>query len=377
MTQSFEVFAKQYRYLAAPEPTISRFALITGTVSDELFPGLPLRNFVIARANVDFGAAADPGFMDRVTYDVRQPGVFCFSGEATRAFPRRDLQPYSLRITLLVPGYRSAALAPLQIDANTAFPLRIGNVPLRAQPVSLIGQVTDIGQHPLAGVWVQVTGSANPPGAPQGQAAVLRTPLQAAFVAATPVSACNAAAVGAALALTAPAAQGATSLFLNQRGGLAVGQLMRLGAVNDGVYHRVAALPGPNNLNLPGEVRLNAPLAHSLPSGTSIQPVNVTNLAPLGQLTQDAAAGDRLALFDAALGFQANQTLLCIGDAATGELHLTGGLTDVQGYYRLEGISRARTLTIEAAQGGLTLPNPLLYDVNYAQAQNIVNLRLA
>lgn len=371
-----EIVVNGYRYRAAADLQINRYALIAGTVGDELYPGLPLPKLISAQVSATFGAAADPTIDRRVTCDVRQPGVFCLSGDPALVFPKRDQKSYTVSLTLSAPGYLPLQVGPIVVDGNTVFPRLVPDVGLQAQAVIIAGRVTDLNGNALAGASVQVTEGVNPSGAPAGHAAVLHSPLQSSFPANTDVFTCTASTSGTTLTLTETAPQGAASLQLDQRSGLAVGQIIRLGPRDWGAYYRVAALPGPAALNLPGAVTLNAPLHRRMTAGTSVRKVSVSIQAQVAQLAQAALAGDCLVLLDTALGALPGQTLLQVGDAAGGELHLNGALAASDGYYRLEGIRRARTVVIEASRGPLSLPGPLTWEVDYATALNMVNLRL-
>ncbi len=60
------------------------------------------------------------------------------------------------------------------------------------------------------------------------------------------------------------------------------------------------------------------------------------------------------------------------------EYHALGALTDAEGFYRLDGIGRVRTVHLDAgATGFAALSEPVSWTINYGQPVNVVNFRLS
>ena len=64
--------------------------------------------------------------------------------------------------------------------------------------------------------------------------------------------------------------------------------------------------------------------------------------------------------------------------AALVEYHAPGAITDDNGYYRLDGITRVRTVYMDASAAGFAaMREPIAWTIDYGQPVNNVDFRLA
>jgi hypothetical protein len=288
-------------------------------------------------------------------------GYFCLAGNVAQVFPQLNTQPYNFTLTISASRFRSLT-QPVVIPTAATFPIQLADIALVAEPIRIQGRTT-----------LNASGVAVPAARimfDDANIVTLRTPLHFDQSAGQTVNPCTVTPDGVSRSLTAAAAQGATSLLVDVRSGLAAGSYLRLGVEPAYEYVRIAAVPG--NLAQPGEVRLDTPLRHSATSATAVTAVSITAGTPARSLSEDRLAGESLLRLSGAVS--ADHIEIIGSVAGENEIHALGALSDAQGYYRLDGVSRVRngpflahTATVEAAVEWL---------VDYRRPVNNVDFRL-
>lgn len=349
-------------YTVAVDALTEYSAVVIGQARDEL-TGEPPR--VRPRVRVDH-----PGLFAHVAADA----VFGVAGYVARTLPDLADTARTLELTISADGYQEKRLSVF-IDAGAALPVQAPPVLLRRLPVLLQGRaVEDVtGSPPVAGALVTATGGPGP-----GEfSAALRTPLHFAHAAGTPVRVCNFAPVGSAKHLLRAARAGERNLLLDNRAGLAPGNVLRAGEGPSLVFAVIESLdPLPANPNLPGPVTLRHALGRSFPEGAELREVNPAVVGGALQLTRGADAGDGLVLLDAAPA--AGEGLrVAAAAAADVEYHPLGAVADAEGFYRLAGLGRVGVVELDASGPGLSLPGPVVWTIDYEQSVNVVNFRLS
>ena len=334
-------------------------ALVVGTVMDEI-TGEPLRapfRLRVNRADVDVNILRD--------------GIFGIGGEAERVFPQLDSTSYTVDLKITATGYRETSRTVF-IPARAAFPLTVP-VQLRRTPVRLQGRlVKDVTGHPPV-----TNGTVTTVGGPTvGEHTIaLRTPLRFDHQGATVVRQCQFATSGAAKQLAADASAGAHTITLDNRAGLAVNNILRIGPQINVEYVVIESLdPLPVDPNQPGRVTLKGALNQSFTVNTLVQKVTQTVGGPVRHLTRAADAGDGLILLDGVPSTDAVR----IENAASAQVehHALGALTDAEGFYRLGGIGRLRALALLTEAAAFPPQTPVSWTINYEQPVNVVNFRL-
>ncbi len=320
--------------------------LVSGRVLSAIF-GLPLPQFSVA--------ADWPGFFSKTTPD----GFFCLAGVESLLFP---VYPVTFDLTITAPFHQTFTQS-VTITASSDLPLTLPDVALRNNPVRLQGRVTldDPDHTPVAGAMVTIDDTA---------VLTLRTPLHFNHPAGTPVQPVSLTTTGTIKTLTAPAAQLGDTVTLNNRTGLAPGNVLRLGTAVSAEHAIIAAIVG--SPATPGEVKLTAVLQRSLPAGATVELVTVGAPGAAVNLLDDVLVGEgilRLAGTMTAVAIQ-------ITDAAPArrEYHTLNALSDAHGYYRLDGLNRLASITLHATDG--TDNDSQDWTVNYRQPVNVIDFRL-
>lgn len=334
-------------------------ALVVGTVSDEI-TGQPLRAPFRLRAN-----------RTDVDVNILRDGIFGIGGEVERAFPQLDSTSYTIDLNISATGYRETSLTVF-IPAHATFPLTVP-VQLRRMPVRLQGRlVKDVtGRPPIPNGTVTTVG-----GPAVGEHTIaLRTPLRFDHQSAAVVRQCQFAAAGAAKQLAADANAGKRTITLDNRAGLAVNNILRIGPQINVEYVVIESLdPLPVDPNQPGRVTLKGQLNQSFSVNTLVQKVTQTVGGPVRHLTRAADAGDGLVVLDGVPSADAVR----IENAASAnvEHHALGALTDAEGFYHLGGIGRLHALDLLAEAAAFPPQTPVAWTINYEQPVNVVNFRL-
>lgn len=353
-----QIIANNRRYLVLDDVETICWALITGSVADEVVGGPFRRSFTVT--------ADRPGMASR-TIDG---GLFALSGYPEQVFPALATTPYTVNLSVEAAGYAPAALV-VNVPAGSALPVPAPVIPLRPLPVRLQGRVVDDHTRaPIAGATVLLHSAAPPP-----HLAGLRWLLHFPHPAGTAVQEQSFTPAAAAKQLTAPASAGSPTVTLSDRAGLAAGGVLRLGPPPQVEYAVIASLaPTPPNPLLPGDVTLTAPLSRSFAALTAVQPVTPGAAGVTRHLTADAGAGEGVLLLDGPL----TGDTIAVPDAIPARLEYgaLGAISDGQGYYALNSVGRIRNIVlVVSAPAHTTRTVPWIID--YDQPVTIIDIRLS
>ena len=260
------------------------------------------------------------------------------------------------------------------LPAGSTLPVPAPNVVMRRFPVRLQGRVVhDATGLPAAGFNILCVDNPNPPSPPPPppipHALLLRSPLYFAHAATTTVQQAALSLTGTAH-LSVPAAAGATSIQLDTTAGLDGAAFVQLASTD---FTRMEYVTVAGTGPLPGLVTLRSPLNRSYAAGafTQVQFVTAALTGPVGHLLLDANAGDGILIADQLL--QVSTLAIDAGPAI--EFHEMGALTNVDGYYAVDGVGRAPEILLRPNPGTPGLPI-ISWDIEYDHAVNVVNFRI-
>jgi hypothetical protein len=351
-------------YKVADDETITYRALVVGTVRD-LITGLPLGR--------DFTLGTD---QSGVSVKVLSGGIFCVSGYSERVFPHLATTGYNVTLTINAAGFREAARI-INIPQNAVLPVIAPAIDLERLPVRIQGRVVEdtSDRNPIPDARVITVGGP----APLNRVVALRTPLHFGHALGVTINECDLNAAGLPKQLAAIAPQGGFTLRLNNRTGLAVNSILRIGPDTHAEYAVIESLaPEPADLNRPGEVRLRSALNHRFAESTEVQ--RVTLAIPGGgavtHFSRDGGAGDGIIILEDNLDVSTIQ----IDDpvASRVEYHAVGAVSDNEGFYRLDGINQVGEVELTASAAGFSpLAAPLRTMIDYDRQVNVINFRLS
>src|SRR5207249_1873186 len=229
--------------------------------------------------------------------------------------------------------------------ANPVFPVTIAAIALRRLPVRLQGRINqNTGAHP------PIPNARILTAAPGDQTLLLRAPVRSDHAVGTNVQARMLTPVfppGPAKQLTGPLAAGQRTLLINDRQGLAAGQIIRIGPEQFGQFSRVQSVSStPANLALPGEIIVDVAPNRSFASDTPIEAFSSGAAGVARQLVRSADAGDGALLLNGPL---AATTIEIVDPPHPTEYHALGALTDADGYYSCDGIASVAALDLKAS----------------------------
>jgi hypothetical protein len=354
-----EVTAGDHVYTVV-EDLVTRFQVIfVGNVLDEI-TGKGL--------SVPFSVTVDrEDLLCRTTAE----GLFCIATDVDAVFPDLTIASPAIQMTVQADGYREQSQM-IAFSPNPVFPVPVATLDLRRLPVRLQGRVNQ-------------EAGANPPipdakimtAAPGAKTALLRAPVWldhpiGSIVRARPL---NAVALAPPRELAAPLSRGQPTLLINNRSGLAAGQILRIGSAVLGQFAIVQSVsPTPANLAVPGEITLELPPNRSFPKKTPIDVFTKGGAGAARQLTRSADPGDGVLLLDGTLSAA---TIEIVDPLRPSEYHALGALTDTDGYYACDGIGVVAALHLKASATGFMTPAaPVSRILNYKQQTNIVDFRL-
>jgi hypothetical protein len=359
LTSPYQVVAGRRTYTVVTDTSTSYRVLATGVVIDEISGRAPRTRMLVLT----------PGRKDLYVKSVAG-GMFCVAGYAQTAFPDLDQTFYQLRISVCAAGYGKASVNAL-IPQNASFPVSVPVVRVRPVPVRIQGRVVEdtVNRAPIAGARVTVDDDPSPPQPPPGHVAALRTPLKFGHSAGLAVHRRQLGAAGGAKQLAAAAAAGERDLALSDCVGLAAGAVLRIGP-DVSVEYAVIENIGPAG----GEVTLYGGLMRMREAGCDVVPVVPGAAGPATTLAQEADAGDGTLVLSAALDGDTVE----IADPTPGrvEYHALGAVADAQGFYRLDGVGRFRTLRLSASAAGFT-QGAATWTINYGRPVNVVDFWLS
>jgi hypothetical protein len=273
--------------------------------------------------------------------------------------------------TLTAPGFRDFVVSTT-ISANADLPVVVTSPSaMRRLPVRIQGRVVQntITRPPIAGALIMSVDDAGPP--PAVHVTILRCPLSFAHVSGAVVQEVAIASLGS-TTLTQRVVGGDAVLHVQDCTGFTPGSAVRVTSpgetcVEYGVVDHVApALPAPQ-----GQVFLRQPLLQSYPSsGTAVEAGNVIATGTSGTLSADADAGDGVLVASQLF----KQTISIDSGGPVAEIHEVGAISDSNGYYRLDGIARMATISLQVTQGALQ--QTATWFLEYDQAVNRLDFRL-
>ncbi len=325
-----QIVADQRLYTVVEDLRTFFRLLVAGRVEDAL-TGEPVRSpltVTVDRDDLLVKAAGD--------------GLFAVGGDPELAFSLLSTDAYAFELTVRAPGYRQQRRT-VNVPAGSSFPLPAVVFSLRRRPVRVQGRVTGAAADhpPIAGATVTIQ-------APEVLA--LRTPLAFDHAAGAEVRDCVLAPAGPPKQLELAAVAGDDTLTLSDRTVLAAGTILRFGPPERLELAVIESLaPQPADPNLAGAVTLSAPLRRSLPQGVPAQPVNPAPAAAQA-LAGEVAAGEGVVTLADPLNAAAVR--IETADSLLVEYHAIGALTDVGGYYRLDGIAGIAGATLVASAAG-------------------------
>ncbi len=348
-------------------------AFIVGSAVDELTDQPPLEPVRVAATLQGVNPLA-PGEGRRFNITVGNGGTFALSGIAERSFPNHAVTVYHVDLVVSAPGYLETPISVL-VPAAATFPLPPIRVNLRRPAVWLEGRTVDGLGAPVPNTIVSMV-------APAGQVG-LHAPLSFIHGGLTPFAEMLPTPVGAPLPLWRDAFRGELDLWLGARNNLALGSLIRLISAPGTEYVVVAALPGPTNMSQPGRVALSAPISFDhRQSSNSAQPMNPGAPGPSTTLAGAAYAGDEVVFLTSSAPFSSGQVIR-INDPNPSLiewriLSQPEALSNAPGgFYRLGPVGRSVTLQVHAVPPALPIPPDVIHVVDYAQQDNVLNLRVS
>jgi hypothetical protein len=340
------ILSAGHRYEVASDLVLRTLVFVRGAVTDDAGGrAVPL----------PFAVACDEPLLRLTSHD----GAYALSGDTDVAFTDRTI-PHPLSVEVAAEGYRPAAAAVV-VPANPSFPVD-APIALRRQPVRVTGRVTALATGlPIAGARVTVAG---PPLPAPDKAVLLDRPLAADLGAGAVVQGHIVTAVASPVAVktvVAVARSGQDILLVDDRQGLAAGQLLRFGSAERAHWAEIAAVSAtPVNPALPGLVTLTAKLALSVAAGARAAPFALGAASgPACAPSGNAYAGESLLIRDDA----PSGDVVAIADPPAPVRYAgLGVLSDAAGDYAIDGLARLAAPVLEVAAAPFatqTRPAPL------------------
>lgn len=283
--------------------------------------------------------------------------------------------PHVLNLTIEADGFHRRDLV-VTVPANPVFPMAGPSALLRRRAVTLRGRVLALQTgNPIPGAAVTLIGPPLP--APQ-QAVLLTSPLARPLSAAATLQGRNLVPVVSPVpdkTAGSEAVAGATEIVLDDRQGLAAGQLLRLGPPERVHFAEIAAVPPtPPNPAAPGPVVLTAPLARSVRRNDIATPFTLgANVGPLCHPVGETLAGEGVILLDAQ---PAGDVLRIVDPPNPVAYHATGATAGPDGSYVIAGIARLPAPVFRAAAAGFT-SQTRIWPVRWDAPTSILDWRLA
>ncbi len=275
-------------------------------------------------------------------------GYFAVAAYPELAFPDLAASPYSFDLEVSAPGFRSVS-ATITAPAAATFPLPPLAFNLNPFPLTLSGRVVEAAGAgaPIAGALVRFA---------DADVLALRTILHFDHAAGVVIRACNLNPAGAAKTLEERVRSGETTVALNDRQGLAAGDVLRFGDPINFEYGIIDSLaPDPANPALPGEATLTGPLVRSFGAAAAVQQISPAPQAGFALLDRAVFSGGGVLTLNADLA--AGQVQIENTGSSELEFHDLGALSDFEGYFQLAGIDRPQKALAEASGAGFVTLN--------------------
>jgi hypothetical protein len=354
----YDVTHRRRTWTVTDDRTVVVAAAVTGRLVDET-----TGEAITAPATLH---VAHPTMLGRVL----DGGWFAISALPAVDLPLLDTDAYTVEASLRAPGFTDLDLA-FTLPAGGALPLEAGDLPVPRRPVSIRGRVThSVTGAPVSGALV----FASQPVASQ-QVLATRWPLRFDHAAGVDVRRRRLDDTATVTELTAAVRGGERVLALASRSGIAVDDVLRVGAGDRAEFAVVSALdPEPADPTLPGRVTLTAPLHRGFEATAPVRLLNPAVVPQTRTLTAPARAGDGLLLLDGALAPDTVDTVEVL-DPGRMEYGVIGAPTDPAGFYRFDGVGRLAGLRLVARAAGLSDAARTIA-IDYGATTNYVNFRL-
>ena len=359
MATPHQVTVGDLLYTVVDDGTTTYWALLTGSVTDEILGELYAPDFTVVSGRADLQLKKTAN------------GLFALTGYPDLSFPNHGTTTYNLNLQLKAPGFRDFGWIQ-SVPAGKPFPIVIPPKALRRLPVRIQGRVVnDLTRAPISGA--QVLSVDDPLTPPTIHATAMRAPLY--FDHPLPAQAQNVNMISPIVtSLSADVARGDLVLNLSACNGVGPNPVLKLfNASETIVEYAVVDHFGPGAPGA-GQAFLRNALDHSYSQLTT----TATFFAPspvggAANLSSDANAGDGVLLANQLLN--GASTLVVDSGSLIAEYHEVGALTDSDGYYGLDGMGRVPEIFLFSTQGGLQQTVP--WFIEYDHAINIVDLRLS
>jgi hypothetical protein len=346
-------------YTVVDDCTTTYWALLTGSVTDEILGELYAPDFTVVTGRADLQLKKTAN------------GLFALTGYPEVSFPNHGANSYNLNLQLKAPGFRELSwIQP--VPAGQPFPIVILPKALRRLPVRIQGRVVnDLTRVPISGA--QVLCLDDPLTPPTVHTTAMRAPLY--FDHALPAQAQNVNMISPIpTSLSADVARGDLVLNLSACNGAGPNPVLKLfNASQTIVEYAVVDHFGPGAPG-PGQAFLRNALNHSYSQSATTATFFTPNpVGGVANLSSDANAGDGVLLANQLLN--GASTLVVDAGSLIAEYHEVGALTDSDGYYSLDGMGRVPEIFLFSTQGGLQQTVP--WFIEYDRAINVVDLRLS
>jgi hypothetical protein len=283
--------------------------------------------------------------------------------------------PHVLNLTIEAEGFHRRDLV-VTVPASPVFPMVGPTAFLRRRSVALRGRILALQTgNPIPGAVLSLTGPPLP--APQ-RAVLLSSPLTQSLSAAAVIRGRNLVSVASPVpdkTATVAAVAGVTEIVLDDRQGLAAGQVLRLGPPERAHFASIAAVPPtPPNLTLPGPVTLTAPLARSVRFNDPATPFTLgANAGPLCHPIGETYVGESIVILDAQ---PAGDVLRIVDPPNPVVYHAQGVTAGPDGAYGIAGVARLQSPVLRAAAPGFT-PQTRTWPVRWDVPTSTLDWRLA
>lgn len=367
-----QVFVDNQMYTLVKDFRTSYQVLVSGLARDALTGEAPVGALSISLRSMNV-ATTDQVMKSLIFIKVLGSGLFCLAGAPERIFPDLSNTGYSLGLEVQVPGYRSAQLTA-SIPRNSTFPLpTLPPVDLQPLPIRIQGRVVGMTTTPTPIVGANVFLLDEPNATLTEHVVALRTPLHFPHATGTTVQQRQLAPSGAVRQLATSVSAGNQVLTLNDSTGLAGGDILLIGSEAAGEYAVIDNLPR----NVPSQVMLFNALNRSYAAGTAVQQYTPGSMGTNTMLSRPVDVGDGVLFLPVTLSASAGVIELADATASLVEYHALGAVTDANGYYQLDGITRVQTVYMDASAAGYAaMHNPTAWTVDYGRPVNIVDFQL-
>ncbi len=358
MATPHQVAVGNLLYTVVDDCTTSYWAILTGSVSDEILGALYAPDFT-----VDTGRADLPS-------KTTANGLFAVTGYPDQSFPNHVTTNYNVSLLIRAAGFRDLSLTQA-IPAGAAFPIVLPPQALRRLPVRIQGRVVnDLTRAAIAGALVlSVDGPSTPPTV---HTTAMRTPMYFDHPPGTPAQnvTWN---PPVPLNLTAAVAAGDKILNLLNRSGLTGNPVIQLQNSSQTIVEYVVVDHLGPGAPAAGQVFLRNALNHSYSQSATVAHLTPNFVGGIANLSSDANTGDGILLASQLLN--GASTLVVDWGSLTAEYHEVGALTDSDGYYGLDGMGRVQEISLSSSQGALQ--KTVSWFIEYDHPINVVDLRLS